>query len=95
MERKLEKAVEEYLNRQSRKTHPEGQFDNKKRWYPAEHEKQECCSYIRSPSAGWPFSLLVHCRTAEHVANLFKVDVTDLRREARKIKMKEIVKKKI
>ena len=77
-------AVEEYLRRQTRNSHPRGRCDGARRWYPdPEAEEQECCSDIRSPSAAWPFSLMLHCRTIGHVAALSGVDVRDLRRAVR------------
>ncbi len=77
---KLQLAVETYLNRKSRVVHPEGKFDGKKRFYPTLDEKRTCCDSIRFPSAAYPFSWLVHCRTMIHVACLFDVEVKDLRR---------------
>lgn len=73
-------TMQEYLARRQRLRHPQGTFDRKSRWYPNGAEKQKCCARIRGPSAGFPYSLMVHCRTAEHVANLCGVPVADLRR---------------
>lgn len=50
-----------------RKIHPDGKFDNKKRFYPDENEKCSCCSYIRSPSARFPYSYMTHCRSYHHI----------------------------
>lgn len=79
----IDQAVAAFLSRQDRASHPDGSFDEKSRWYPSDTEWQACCSLIRPPSAAWPYSLLVHCRTAEHVANLFGVDAKAVRRAAR------------
>jgi len=75
-------AATVYLNRQSRASHPDGEFDKAKRWYPDASEKCDCCDAIRSPSRDYPFSLMVHCRSVGHVANLYGVNATDLKRMA-------------
>lgn len=80
---KLTEALAEYQTRQSRKSHPDGRFDNGGRWYPSDREKQECCKRMRSPSRRWPYSLLHHCRTLRHVAKLYGVPETKLRALAR------------
>lgn len=72
-------AVDEYLARQRRDRHPVGWFDSAGRWYPSESEIRECCERIRAPSRNWPYPLMLHCRTAKHVAALFAVDVRNLR----------------
>ena len=69
----VRRAVEEWRKRQARATHPDGTFDRKRRWYPSEAEKQTCCGSVRNPSAAWPFSLITHCRSRDHVINLFRV----------------------
>ncbi len=80
----LEEAAQEYLDRQARKSHPGGSFDKAKRFYPFEDE--DCCIGIRGPSRSYPYTLMIHCRSAKHVANLYDVDVTDLKRKAREIR---------
>lgn len=76
-------AAEAFRARRDRVSHPQGEFDNAKRWYPHKNERCSCCAHIRSPSRTWPFSLMMHCRTAEHIAMLFDVDASDLRKAAR------------
>jgi hypothetical protein len=76
-------AVSAYIARQARDAHPVGTFDRGGRWYPADEEWRNCCARIRTPSRSWPYSLLVHCRTVEHVAALYGVDVAELRRAVR------------
>jgi len=76
----IEKAVACYRKRQNRKEHPDGEFDRSGRWYPSEKEKCQCCHNVRSPTARWPYSLMRHCRSIEHIAHLFGVDVHDLRK---------------
>lgn len=78
-------ALKEYQARQARASHPEGTFDKAQRWYPSENEHQSCCDAIRGPSRAWPNSLNKHCRSIEHVANLFAVDAKELRKLARAI----------
>ena len=78
-ERTLE-AVKVYLARQSRVEHPYGEFDNARRWYPNLQEQQTCCNMVRSPSRSFPYSLLTHCRSSVHIANLFGVEVKLLRK---------------
>jgi len=83
MDDKLNEALIEYLQRRDRVAHPQGEFDNGGRWYPSDEERRECCRTIRPPSRNWPYSLLWHCRTLRHVAHLYGVDETELRKLAR------------
>lgn len=71
-------AAKEYQNRQERKTHPQGTFDKAGRWYPDEEEHCNCCNAIRSPSRAYPYSYMTHCRTKQHVANLYGVSVAEI-----------------
>ena len=61
----IEAAVTAYVSLQRRDTHPDGTFDKSKRWEPS--ERFCCCHNIRKPSAAFPYSLLVHARTTQHV----------------------------
>lgn len=79
----LARATREYLARQSRASHPDGRFDKGGRWFPSGSEEQICCRSIRTPSRAWPNSLNKHCRSIDHVANLFGVDAKELRRATR------------
>lgn len=72
-----------YVARQRRIVHPHGKFDSGGRWYPNNSEYRACCDQIRSPSRRWPYSLMLHCRTAKHVAAMFSVTQKDVRREAK------------
>lgn len=80
---RLAAALYRWKSLQDRHTHPTGTFDNARRWYPDEGEKQECCERIHSPSRTNPYSYLVHCRSYEHVARQYNVEIGDLRREAK------------
>lgn len=70
----LANAVAELYARKVRYHHPNGKFDKAGRWYPDDDERQECCKGIRAPSRSYPYSLMTHCRTARHVAHLYRVD---------------------
>ena len=79
----LARAVAMFVGRQDRVLHPDGRFDSGGRWFPRDNEHRECCDVIRSPSRSYPWSYMVHCRTAVHVATLHGVDVRDIRRVVR------------
>lgn len=79
-----ERALQTYLQRKARTAHPDGGFDSAGRWYPSASEKCSNCDSMRSPSRNYPYSLMTHCRSAEHVAELFGVDALELKRAARK-----------
>lgn len=81
----LEQAARTFIARRDRTAHPTGKFDNAGRWYPSEAETCDCCSAVRSPSRAHPFSYMVHCRTLKHVANLYGVNESDLRKEVRRL----------
>lgn len=81
----LEQAARTFIARRDRTAHPSGKFDNAGRWYPSEAETCECCDSVRSPSRAHPFSYMVHCRTMKHVANLYGVSVSDLRKEVARL----------
>lgn len=81
----LEQAARTFIARRDRSSHPSGKFDNAGRWYPSEAETCDCCSSVRSPSRAHPYSLMVHCRTLKHVANLYGVKESDLRKEVRRL----------
>jgi len=76
---RLNTAVICYLERQSRSSHPSGKFDNARRWEPDEGERRKCCNSIRTPSRAWAYSLMLHCRTMVHIAQLYDVDLRGLR----------------
>jgi hypothetical protein len=75
-------AAGAYIARQERRDYPIGQFDKTDRWYPAPEERQACCDLVRA-SRLRPYSLLVHCRSVEHVAALYGVDPAALRQAVR------------
>ncbi len=69
-ERALLRALARFKARRDGAERPDGKRDRAGRWYPSPTEAQPCCGHIREPSRGWPWSLYVHCLTAEHVAAL-------------------------
>jgi hypothetical protein len=86
---RLQSAAQVYNDRRDRRTHPDGHTDNGGRWYPSKAESQPCCRGIRGPSRSYPWSLMLHCRTLTHVANLYDVDLADLRQAGRKSPARE------
>lgn len=80
-----QKAAQEYLDRQNRKSHPAGEFDNGGRFYLADEERCKCCASIRNPSRRFPYSEMTHGRTMKHVANLYNVSVADVRKELKEL----------
>lgn len=76
-------AAREYTKRKEREVHPDGEFDNAGRCYPSEDEELTCCNNIRTPSRSWPYSLLRHCRSLEHVTGLYGVLKNDVRKYIR------------
>jgi len=81
---KLRTAATRYLDLQSRKIHPSGDFDNARRWGP--NKQLECCKGIRTPSRKWPYSLMTHCRTMAHVAQDTGYGLSTLRAAVRRVK---------
>lgn len=79
MANKVLEAALMYWMLKNRYIHPSGKMDKAGRWYPSEEEWQKCCSSIRSPSRAYPWSLMTHCRTAEHVAHCFGVDAKEIK----------------
>lgn len=73
-------AANEYVNLKTRRTNPDGSFDNAGRFYLA---CQLSCCAVRSPSRAYPYSQMLHGRTAEHVANTYHVSAADVRKIAR------------
>jgi len=85
----LMKAAHETFQRKYKASQPDGCFKNNGTWLPSDTEKCSCCDSIRTPSVKYPYSLMTHCRTAEHIANLYNVDKKDLKKAIKDCK-KEI-----
>jgi hypothetical protein len=79
----LQLAAQTYVDRRTRRRHPAGRFDTAGRWYPNGAEQTSECAAIRPPSRAYPYSLMLHCRTAAHVAALYGVERAALLRVAR------------
>lgn len=79
-------AAKEYFSRDSGRSNPLGSFGKDKRWWPADSEKMVCCGYIRTPSSHWPRSLMIHCKSVMHIANLYQVDNLELKRLCLRLK---------
>lgn len=72
-------AAREYRDLRDRRTNPVGSFDKAGRWWPT----VACACAVRTPSRAWPYSYLVHCRTADHVAETRGVARVEVLRAAR------------
>ena len=60
-----------FLKRKARTTHPEGKFDKAQRFYPSTREDADGDGRkVRSPSANYPYSYMLRCRTKEPCAVL-------------------------
>ena len=81
-------AACEYHLLQTRTWHPEGEFDDAKRFYlDAKAAGCPCCQQINEPTRRFPNSENAHGRTAEHVACERGVDVLAVRRLRKAIKV--------
>lgn len=80
----LADAIVAFIARQERTQHPDGEFDSKRRWQPSPSERRACCHLIRTPSARYPYTLMKHCRTVTHIAELYEVDASALRTATRR-----------
>lgn len=87
----IDAGVQTWKARQNRAEHPSGDFDNARRWTPDDEEAQFCCRSIREPSRAWPYTLLTHARSVEHVARLRGLPVGLLRSATRSAKSVEDV----
>jgi len=81
---KLRTTARRAIDLQERRANPDGTFDQAGRWYPS--VRCDCCAEIRSPSRQWPYSLMVHCRTARHVAASTGYDLETLRWAMKRIR---------
>lgn len=72
-----------YRERRDRLANPAGRFDRQGRFWLASQEECPLCAAIRRPSVAWPYSLLLHARTARHIAALRGLPVEEVRAEAR------------
>jgi hypothetical protein len=78
---RLGQAVETFLRRESRSESPVGEWQEAI-WRPDPEEQRACCGEI-APAPRNKQALEAHCRTILHIASLFDVPVTDLKRAVR------------
>ena len=79
-------ALTRYERRQARREHPEGSFDNAKRWYPSGRD-EVVIDTGRSPSRAYPNSYNLACRSLAHCERYEEADhqvVLLLKRELKK-----------
>lgn len=67
-------ALIKYARRQERSEHPEGTFDNARRWYPTAEEDCGVTKWARDPSRSFPFSYMSACRSLDHCEDLLGAD---------------------
>lgn len=77
-ESRLQEAARTAIAREERTESPRGEWRDRL-WYPADDERQACCESI-TPTESNRQALESHCRTQAHIAKLFKVPLTELRR---------------
>ncbi|MEP7012512.1 MAG: hypothetical protein ABJC13_19500 [Acidobacteriota bacterium] len=78
---RLALAMETFLARELRQASPAGDWQDGI-WRPDPEERRACCSEI-APTAANKQALEAHCRTILHVATLFDVPTTALKRAVR------------
>ncbi len=78
---RMERAVHTFLQRESRSESPAGEWQEGI-WQPAPAERRSCCDEI-APTPGNKQALEAHCRTILHIAALFDVPATGLKRAVR------------
>lgn len=78
---RLRLAIEDFYSRRTRKSHPEG-FWQEGLWYPSPNERRACCEGIH-PTAANRQALESHCRTQNHVAALYGVPLGELKAAVR------------
>lgn len=77
-------AARDYNALQAREQNPAGRFNRQKRWYPT--QAQECCASVHQPTDRYPYSLMLHCRSAKHIGQQYGVDPSLVRLVARQMK---------
>jgi hypothetical protein len=86
---RLTAAADEFFARQERRSHPEGWTDRAGRWYPSDAENAPLCATVRKPSFNYPWSIMLHCRSTVHLAELFDVDADALKKLVTKIRREQ------
>jgi hypothetical protein len=75
-------AAQRFAGLKNRTIHPKGSFDKAGRFYL--DTTYSCCS-VRRPSRSYPYSQMVHGRTAEHVSHETGIDASLIRKIAKEI----------
>ena len=75
----VRQAAREYVALKERRINPVGRFDGAGRWWPS----VPCTCDVRLPSRAYPYSYLIHLRTAGHVAETHGVSRLELLRAAK------------
>ena len=73
----VEYAYKVWLSRRFRDTDPSGIMSNHS-WYPTPKECRGCCAAVPEPTSVFRHSLLRHCRSKLHVAELFGITESSL-----------------
>ena len=94
---RLDRCIVAYFRRLYRQENPSGSFRGCGRnglppWYP--FESQPCCGFSTDnsiiPTRANPLALNTHCRSIEHLANLYDADLNFLHRQLRLIRMSRV-----
>jgi len=80
----VEQAAAYQLKLASREINPCGFFDKAGRWFPSIETVSSAS--IRQPSRAFPYSLMVHCRTAKYIAQVQGIDLAELKKEIKRQK---------
>jgi hypothetical protein len=86
MQYSIRQAAQRFYDLKTRAIHPKGSFDKAGRFYL--DTTYSCCA-VRSPSRSYPYSQMVHGRTAEHVAHETGINASLIRSYARIIEREE------
>ncbi len=84
---RLRQAVDEFRERASRSRKPGGDWIQGL-WYPSEQERMPCCDEI-TPTPANKQALQNHCRSQRHIANLFGVELEELKRALKAVPEEE------
>ena len=56
--------------------YPNGKTGKGNKWHPSDEEQCSCCKSIREPSRAYPWSLMTHCRSKNHIRTLAEENPT-------------------
>jgi len=98
LERSMSEWVYVYLTHYE-KIRWHGVYDEHHKWWPIPQEVASCCLSVVSPTFPYKYTLLKHCQTMSHFANLHQLDYKVLRQavmaspEYRKVKKRHEAKR--